>query len=113
MKTPITDSCVKSADLYGALDVIPASVARRIETMLQEWAEAADASQQPQAFYDGYSETQMRAMQAMLTNANREVSYLKEDLQLLKGFLRNAANALDNAGNEFAAKRAYDAANAI
>lgn len=51
--------------------------AKQCEAQLAQWAEAADASQQPQAFYDGYSEAQMRAMQAMLTKAKKEAADAK------------------------------------
>jgi len=46
----------------------------RAELQLKDWNAAADASRQPNAFYDGYSEAQMRAMQAMLTKAEAELA---------------------------------------
>jgi len=33
IKTPITDSCTGSADRFGDRDVIPATIARKIETV--------------------------------------------------------------------------------
>lgn len=33
IKTPITDSCAGSADRFGDLDVIPAAISRKIETV--------------------------------------------------------------------------------
>lgn len=68
-------------------EIVPASLAKELETQLSQWVEAANASQQPQAFYDGYSEAQMRAMQAMLTKANAHAHNLADQLAECAGVL--------------------------
>ncbi len=67
----ILDADTGDSSLIGNL----ARHAKQCEAQLAQWVEAADASQQPQAFYDGYSEAQMRAMQAMLTNAKARADF--------------------------------------
>lgn len=37
-QTPIVDGCTKSADRYGDADVVPASVARKLESALRKIA---------------------------------------------------------------------------
>ena len=44
----------------------------RLSRICRGWAEAANASQQPETFYEGYSEAVMRAMQCMLTEARAD-----------------------------------------
>lgn len=44
----------------------------------EDWAKAADLSQQPDDFYQGYSEKQMRAMQALLTRKTQAYQQLME-----------------------------------
>lgn len=39
IKTPITDSCAGSADRFGDRDVVPATIARKIETVSLSQAE--------------------------------------------------------------------------
>jgi hypothetical protein len=39
IKTPVTDSCTGSADRFGDRDVIPATIARKIETVSLNQAE--------------------------------------------------------------------------
>lgn len=81
MKTPRTNAQIilltdaESEMLHllsGERRLVPAALAESLETQLTQWVEAADASQQSQAFYDGYGEAQMRAMQAMMTNAKTD-----------------------------------------
>ena len=43
-KTPITDSCTKSADRYGDYDVIPARIARDLEEKLSDARESLKTS---------------------------------------------------------------------
>ena len=52
-KTPITDSCTKSADRYGDYDVIPARIARDLEEKLSDARESLKTS---------YSSEDVRAM---------------------------------------------------
>ena len=64
----------KWAAHYLAQSIADKDRAERAEASLKQWNDAADASRQPNAFYDGYSEAQMRAMQAMLTKAEAELA---------------------------------------
>lgn len=49
----------------------------------EDWSRAADLSQQPDDFYQGYSEKQMRAMQALLTQQKQacQQALAEKDLQ--------------------------------
>ena len=45
--TPITDSCTGSADRFGDRDVIPATIARKLEVMCQELVTELELEQNP------------------------------------------------------------------
>jgi hypothetical protein len=54
----------------------------RLMRICKGWADAADAAQQPETFYEGYSEAVMRAMQAMLTEAKADRDALRKELHV-------------------------------
>jgi hypothetical protein len=81
MENP-TEKLSLTEDRFSALAVASGSPSDSLEArnerllrICKGWADAADASQQPETFYDGYSEAVMRAMQCMLTEAKARADY--------------------------------------